>query len=731
MNPRTTQFPGTRLAAVAYAEKFSWAVLPLWEARADGACSCPPNSKTRDQSGQCNAAGKHPRTRNGLLDATTDLRQIDAWWKNAPCANIGIATGLASGLVVLDIDPRNGGDVSLERLTAENSALPDTVEALTGGGGRHILFKRPTTDQRISGRLAGGDGIDVKADGGYVVVAPSTHPSGRAYAWEVQHRPGEVKIADLPDWIACQLVGPSGPAFARATASVTDGYLGAAFSAAGWLGHSIASDRAAARCPWEDEHTSGTRYDSSTIIYAPAVGSRRGHFFCAHAHCASRSFDDVRRALPEAALDAARDRLRATDAEIQGEAPVSDTAWRQSLIHTEDGRLTKSPANAALILANDDPWRGCLTYDAFANRITWTRTPPAVPGLRSPTLGAELVDEDALYVQQQLNTQTRVLWPAAAIHDAIVAAARVHTVHPVRDYLGGLTWDGAPRLDTWLSVYLGAEDCVVNANMGRMWLISAVARVFRPGVQADHILILEGRQGLGKSTAARILAVRPDEWFSSSLPDVRTKDALQTLAGTWICEIGELDAIRGAAGTRVKDFLTQSVDVYRPAYGRCTVHRPRQCVFTGTTNESHYLHDVTGARRFWCVRVGVADTGALERDRDQLWAEARYLFDSGANWWPDAAEAEELAGIQAERFDVDEWESAVSRYVLGRESNGVSVGEVLQSALDIKPDKWSRVDQMRVASCLKRLGWEKPRGASYRNGSRLRLWFPVSDSDTQ
>jgi hypothetical protein len=170
---------------------FGWPVFPLHHATARG-CSCHLPT--------CASPAKHPRTAHGFKDATTDEGQIRAWWKRWPQANIGIATGVISRLVVVDIDPRNGGHLTLEDLEADHGQLPETVESLTGGGGRHLLYRHPGEPYRLASDSL-GPGVDLKADGGYIVVPPSLHVSGRRYEWEVLSNPGDTLVAPAPAWL--------------------------------------------------------------------------------------------------------------------------------------------------------------------------------------------------------------------------------------------------------------------------------------------------------------------------------------------------------------------------------------------------------------------------------------------------------------------------------------------------------------------------------------------------
>jgi putative DNA primase/helicase len=202
---------------------------------------------------------------------------------------------------------------------------------------------------------------------------------------------------------------------------------------------------------------------------------------------------------------------------------------------------------------------------------------------------------------------------------AVQAAARDHVFHPVRDYLTALRWDGTPRCSTWLNVYLGVLSSAYAAAVGERWLRSAVARVMKPGCKADCCLILEGDQGIKKSTALQKMT---EPWFTDEISELGTKDSALQTRGVWVIEIAELDAMKRPDVTRIKSFMSRSVDRFRPPYGRHLIQSPRQCVFAGSVNPGFYLRDETGGRRFWPVRCGQILIDELVRDRNQLWAEA-------------------------------------------------------------------------------------------------------------
>lgn len=677
----------------AYASR-GWHLFPLHSVRG-GACSC-------SEGASCGNPGKHPRVATGFRAATNDRAQLTAWHQRWPECNWGLACG-ASGVVVVDIDPRNGGDDSLADLERAHGKLPSTTTALTGGGGQHYMFSADghTVPSRV---LA--PGVDLKADGGYVVLPPGTHASGGTYRWDAGGHPNDVAPAPVPAWVR-ELAGErkhqpqTGP-----SGAVTAGFIGACFEAMGWLGRSLGADKAVARCPNEDNHTTGSRWDSSTVVFGPRAGATLGHFYCSHSHCSTlKILDEIPRDV-QAAVRAARFAPDYNPAEERThDSPAtaiadSDGEWTRQLRYADNGRLTRDPGNAALLLANLPEWTGCLQYDVFADRSVWARPVPPLPGIVAPVVGEELAEHHTTYVHHWLAKNHGVGFSRETVHDAINASARANETHPVREYLAGLRWDGIPRVDTWLAHYARAVPVPYLSAVSRWWLLSAVARVLEPGVQADHIIVLEGPQGAGKSTAAKILG---GEWYLGSLPDISQKDAAALLQGSWIVEIGELDAFRGAAATRVKNWVTTRVDAYRPAYGRFMVRRPRQCVFVGTTNELHYIDDSTGGRRFWPVPITGLRRAELEHDRDQLWAEAVHAFHSGETWHPTGDATGHLAVAQEQRHDADVWEARVAAWVEGRPP--FTTAEVLGLCLDIEPGRWDRRTQTRVGICLTRLGY--------------------------
>jgi putative DNA primase/helicase len=386
--------------------------------------------------------------------------------------------------------------------------------------------------------------------------------------------------------------------------------------------------------------------------------------------------------------------------------------WRAALLLNDHDVPKSTEANASLILRCSEHWADRLRYNEFTGQAEWRP--------RSGAPWAEISDSDIVSVQGELQQRESIAVGVMVLHLAVEHACRARPHHPVREYLDGLRWDLEPRINTWLQDYLGAEDTA--APIGKWWLISAVARAERPGCKADHMIVLEGRQGLGKSSAIGILG---GDWYSETLSDLSAgKDAYQDLAGSWLIEIAELDAIKGAGATRIKRFLSTARDKYRPSYGRRSTYHQRQCVFAGTTNELQYLEDTTGARRIWPVRCSRLDRDGLEAVRDQLWAEARWCWGRDHAWWPETdGDHATLAAAADERRIDDPWAGLAQGWLADQAATRaeLTTGDVLRK-LEIPPHQQTRREEMRAARVLRLAGWVAQRRRV--DGARSRIWLP-------
>lgn len=384
--------------------------------------------------------------------------------------------------------------------------------------------------------------------------------------------------------------------------------------------------------------------------------------------------------------------------------------WQQLLLRNDKGKVRATLGNAVTIFEQDERL-DCITYDSFRDELTLENKPPWDRGgvERYPR---SVSDVDSVRAAQWVERHYEIAVPSRQVADAVESSGKRRAFDPLRSYLRGLAWDGVPRIATWLADFFGVDPSAYTQEVGRRWLVAAVARGLcesSAGVQADNVLVFEGPQGARKSSGLRALG---GGFFSDEVPDLTTKDAAISLAGVWIVELSELESLRKADLTKIKAWLTRRVDRFRPPYGRTTVERPRRCVFAATTNDSHYLRDPTGNRRFWPVRCGAVDVAGLQSARDQLWAEAVEQYKAGAVWWVDNATLlADAQAAQGERCDVDPWEEPISEYVEGR--RWVTSAEIL-TAIEVDTGRADKSHTRRLTEVLRRLGFterERVRGA--------------------
>jgi len=340
--------------------------------------------------------------------------------------------------------------------------------------------------------------------------------------------------------------------------------------------------------------------------------------------------------------------------------------WRTTLSRNAQGAIRSNDFNLNIMLSRSPEFHGLFRYNHFQNVIELWR---AIPGSDDtgpfPRVWQDTDETDVLVWAQ------RAVFPSMArskIMPAVQAVAADNGYDPLVDYLDMLAWDGEERLDCFLQEYLGAEgvDRYISA-VGRMWAISAVARAYQPGCQVDTMLVLEGRQGLYKSSALRAL-VPHEEWFSDDISSMRgDKDDKLALFGRMIIEIKELEALRKAEIGAIKSFIDTRVDKIRVPYGRSVQSFPRRCVMAGSYNPTGhgYLKDASGGRRFWPVTIKhLADIDGLLAIRDQLWAEAVVAYKTGEKWWTfDRDLMKLIEAEQEERYQVEPIEELVHSYI--------------------------------------------------------------------
>lgn len=388
--------------------------------------------------------------------------------------------------------------------------------------------------------------------------------------------------------------------------------------------------------------------------------------------------------------------------------------WRDLLIATAHGNPKALVANAIIALTLSPEWQGILAYDAFFERTMirgkapWSRTIEE----RAWT------DHDDIRAAAWLQHQGIHVGKNVAGEAQEIAARDTCTFHPVIKFLEDAKWDGETHaIDEWAIKYLGVEDTDYVRAVSAKYLISAVARVYSPGCKADCALILEGKQGLKKSTALKTLF---SPWFSDDLAELGSKDAVMQIAGVWCMEMAEMDSIKRGDVSRVKAFLSRPADHVRLPYGHRVTDRARQTVFAGTVNDNEYLRDDTGGRRFWPMSCTKIDIEALHAARQSLWAEARDRYFAGEAWWLDTDDLISAANIEQDTRRVeDPWHDRIANIIKNRDS--ITPAEIL-GELGHEVKDHSQLYQNRVATCLKILGWN--RKITRHDGTPRRRYFP-------
>jgi len=372
----------------------------------------------------------------------------------------------------------------------------------------------------------------------------------------------------------------------------------------------------------------------------------------------------------------------------------------------------KRARNHFLFLAHHPKFAGVFCKNTFTGMISVRRRPPwdNSPG---PWVPRGLADNDVTRCALALDhyDTSFMVVSQTAIGGLIMAAAEEHQFNPVADYLRALKWDGTERLRYWLTEYFGAEPITYHFTVGQRWMIAAAARALTEGSaveKVDTMLILEGPQGFYKSTALETLATLGGErMYTDSLDGFGGKDAAMQTNGCLIVEIPELNGMGARSVDMVKKWMSSKVDRYRPPYGKNVVEVPRRFVCAGTVNPSGpgYLHDATGARRFWPVACRKpCDLAGLERDRDQLWAEAVHLFLAGEQWWLKADEVPDATYQQSLRYHDDPWAGRIDSRMRDAGTQELTLSDLFD-AIQMPLHRASAEDKRRISDHMKTRGW--------------------------
>ena len=543
-------------AALAYTqpngERTPWAIFPL------------------TQGAKIPLPGGH-----GCTEATADAAQVATWWKKTPAANIGIACGEINGFVVIDVDRGHDDGIdgadTLRELEQEMGALPDTVEALTPNGGRHLFFKYPS-GQNIRNKTGIAPGIDIRANGGYVVGVPSILANGKSYEWEAASYPNEHEIAALPDAWRKWLIDACG----RFTLPQETRQGGRNDTL-----HRYGASLRAQNYPPEKIRDLLTKYNRESC--RPPVDDRELETIISSVLRYPAGTPIKQTDAPAAPAQQAPKRARLTRAALADEMHVRGYGVRYNVISGEYETIGRTEAGR--VMTQDDLIT--LLHDALADD----------------------------YKGASFDTLTQY----------IAFQARENQYNPVVELLAAAKWDGVDRLPQLYNL-VGVTDDELSKTLIRKWLYQAVALLFNDAADpfgADGCLVLNGEQGAGKTSLFRHLALR-DAWFGEGCSiDDHDKDTGRRVITKWISELGEVESTLKSDISKLKAFVSASVDRYRLPYGKSDVVAPRFTSLCATCNSDRYLIDPTGNRRWWSVPFNrtVPRAELLELDALQLWAQ--------------------------------------------------------------------------------------------------------------
>lgn len=398
--------------------------------------------------------------------------------------------------------------------------------------------------------------------------------------------------------------------------------------------------------------------------------------------------------------------------------------WSWRLLRRPRGGYEDCKENVTIALEDHPKIKGIVAFNEFSGRVEKVRQAPwDKPNEDFKPIEWSIHDDRELSMWVALNCDL-LIGSTGTVAEAVEMVANRNKYHPVRDWLCSLKWDGMDRNQHWLHELLGVADTAYGRLVGKLWLRQAVNRIIHPGSKGDYVLILEGTQGLNKSTALRRLG---DIYYSDVTLNLNDKDSLIALAGIWILEIAELDAFNRAESTRIKQFITQTEDRFRPPYGKRMMTLQRQTVFAATTNNYEYHKDPTGNRRFWSVLCTKINLELITAWREQMFAQALHEVLAGEPCYPTREQERGLIMPEQEQREiVDVWHQPISAWLQAPGqicTNEFSTWDILNQAIKMPTDKMDgqRSAATRVGNCMAKLGWSKKRGEK----NKQRIWLYV------
>lgn len=685
---------------------------------------------------------KEDRTpaKNGWQETPYDARPRDSEYPH------GFGLLLEPQDVILDYDPRRDKDGTQLRSLWAKLDLPkaDTFIVRTGRGGVHIYYYRSETDTApLRSTVPEYPAIEIKSAGRYVVGAGSPHHKGKQYTIERGTVDG---IAEIPralldvcyaadrgvaeaDYNAddeftkrrfiayCKEIDPGGNAYVTAC-------KGREFGLSDEMVYEIMKEHYSPRCtPPQDDDELQTKVNNAFMYARNAQGADHPNsdFGAPEPEAAAAKAEKDKAANPSKAhawdwAPGGKFKLLPTLRNVMNF--VRMTHYREMVL--VDGRLIGNPT--ADLAPNE--LHNLFQFNQHAGKIEFSRPAPWHDADNPHT---EWTNHDAISLKSYIG-ESRPLVPGGKelMSEVAFVASQDNRYHPVKDMIRAEQWDGIERVDRWLATYCHTHDNEYTREIGKNWLIGMVARVFEPGCKHDEMVILEGDEGIRKSTVAEALA---GEYGRSVKVDPSTQNGyvrtVSSMLGAWLIEIAEMEAFRRAEMDAFKAFMSERKDTVRLAYELSDRTIPRNSVFYGTINpgKEGYLKNITGNRRFQPVAChGDIDIDGIIRDRAQIMAEAFTRFKSGEPHHIVDKALEAIAKRErATRIEVDAWVEILEDWLITHQSkipaDGFKLDYIAAAALNLSPAQMGRVERVRLGDALRSAGYENKAVAG------VRRWF--------
>lgn len=692
--------------------------------------------------------GKLPLEKGGVNAATVDRVTITGWWGKHPQANIGVALH-PSRLVVIDVDhkPDRGvdGRPGFESLQLVYGTPAAVVQTTASGCQHHVCarsflygtldavhWRHPFAPVDAAGKPL-PSGVDVLSDAHrYIVAAPSTI-NGSAYAWSVPN-PWDA-VAELPDaWEALtRAEAPRSPRQRAPSDTPADLLHVAALRVAGvelseldavlevlspecsrdewlrilwgaaaqWSGSKNELAIVAKLEAWSARTTKAGQYKEGEV-------SARWNEHTAHSGGRSGAGHITWRSVRAMAREAGWNPFT-----LAGVNPKTWGTYLQTMQSPDTGKPIILPTawNASLILAFGAPFKNGIRRNALTKNIELHK--PSVAPLRDAARFPTLYDKDSdlVGVRECFKGIFRKPIGAEALKEAVVNAANICTYDPILEWINGLVWDGVPRLDEWLQRTCGADDTPLTRAIGRAWLIGLASRALAEydgeGVKMDSVLVLQGAEGLGKSTVGSVIG---GKWFAEFSSSVNGDDIYYTIEKSLVLEFAELDTMRSSDAGRMKALVTGQVDTFRRKYGAAATSVPRRCVFIGTINDDQFLTRDMTIRRWWLVKCPprAFNVRWLREHRDQLVAEAKVAYNNGElPILPVSVRPAHAESVEGARL-IHPYEEAVATWT-ARHAPGddVKMAMAVEEAIGRRLADLSMLELRRFGEVMRACNWAK------------------------